>query len=439
MAYKIVQSQYAIAGGAAGHNLFVLMDDSGKVLKEMDGLATAADGSIKPIGYLPSDQLKFYNFDGSYLYSPDQNQQAVAEGTAQQMLNMWGAAADCGNAMNALNLSYPMFGLGANSNSVASTLAQCMGVQEANLSWAWTPGQGTLLLSADVIQGIQSSHGIGSAPAPAPDPTPEPAPAPDPEPDPGDGGDGGGEGCVATTSVLPDGLLAGDITVGAVMQLADEKTLRPGTGVVSYSQRKSAAGFRITTRSGVTLVCSDTAPIPTPEGLVLAPDLLGKSVPVRIDAEGVSESRWEPVTAVDAVGPITVQHITVGDKCFWAGEKPGAYILHHNLKDADPGGGGGGDEPPIDDNLSVSTQAHTAQMGAASHATTATHPAAQAVTPASLPSHQGGSVHAAPTYTDDATSLIHAMASFSAKSEAGVVLSKHTQLDQVPLASHPSR
>jgi hypothetical protein len=32
-----------------------------------------------------------------------------------------------------------------------------------------------------------------------------------------------------------------------------------------------------------------------------------------------------------------VQHITVGDRCFWAGEKRGAYILHHNSKDA--GGG----------------------------------------------------------------------------------------------------
>jgi hypothetical protein len=51
-------------------------------------------------------------------------------------------------------------------------------------------------------------------------------------------------------------------------------------------------------------------------------------------------------------------------KCFWAGEKIGAYILHHNSKDA--GGGGGGfdwpweffdltaDVPPLTDGLLLS-------------------------------------------------------------------------------------
>lgn len=36
---------------------------------------------------------------------------------------------------------------------------------------------------------------------------------------------------------------------------------------------------------------------------------------------------------------IQVQYITVGDKCFWAGERKGAYILHHNMKDVSGGGG----------------------------------------------------------------------------------------------------
>ena len=29
-----------------------------------------------------------------------------------------------------------------------------------------------------------------------------------------------------------------------------------------------------------------------------------------------------------------IQHITVGDQSFWAGEKSGSYILHHNIKDS---------------------------------------------------------------------------------------------------------
>lgn len=175
----------------------------------------------------------------------------------------------------------------------------------------------------------------------------------DPE-DPIDGGDdgsgygggyGGGSagGCVSVDSLLPGGRIAGEIRIGDVMELADERSLEPGEGVVSYSQTKSVPGYRIVTESGVSLKCSDTAPIPTPEGLVLAPDLLGQLVPVRRDENGIITVGWEKVVSVTAIGDILVQHITVGDRCFWAGEKSGAYILHHNLKDA------GGDDPDFPD------------------------------------------------------------------------------------------
>jgi hypothetical protein len=153
----------------------------------------------------------------------------------------------------------------------------------------------------------------------------------------GDYGGGGGGGCVQVSSLLPDGTLAGDIRVGASMQLSDEKDLQADTGIVTFSKRKTAPGFRFTTVSGISLVCSDTAPIPTPEGLVLAPKLLGKSVAVRRDEGGTTHSAWELVKSVDAIGDIEVQHITVGEKCFWAGEKANGYILHHNMK-ADDGG-----------------------------------------------------------------------------------------------------
>lgn len=156
------------------------------------------------------------------------------------------------------------------------------------------------------------------------------------------GSSSGGGGCVEVSSILPCGRKAGDIKVGDVMQLADESSLVAGQGTVTYSERKSVPGYRITTASGVTLVCSDSAPIPTPEGLVLAPDLLGKQVAVRRDGHNELNTGWEVVNQVDSIGTIEVQHITVGDKCFWAGEKADAYILHHNLKQVDGGGGGGG-------------------------------------------------------------------------------------------------
>jgi len=147
------------------------------------------------------------------------------------------------------------------------------------------------------------------------------------------GGGGHGGGCVHIASLLPDGATAGTVKVGSAMILADEKTLMPGAGVVTYSEKKPAKGYRIEAEGGFSLLCSDTAPIPTPQGLVLAPSLLGKSVAVRKDEAGCSLVGWSKVTAVVEVGDIEVQHITVGDKCFWAGEKPGLFILHHNLKE----------------------------------------------------------------------------------------------------------
>lgn len=146
----------------------------------------------------------------------------------------------------------------------------------------------------------------------------------------GGGGDGGG--CVEVHSRLPGELIAGEVEVGNSLQLSDDKTLQSGTGIVSFSQRKSAPGFRITTDNFITLICSDTAPIPTREGLVLAPELMDKSVATRVDSDGVTRTEWRKVTAVEPIGQIEVQHITVGDKCFWAGEKANRYILHHNTK-----------------------------------------------------------------------------------------------------------
>lgn len=196
---------------------------------------------------------------------------------------------------------------------------------------------------------------------------------------PGGGGGGGGGACVSVASLLPSGQTAGEIRVGDRMELADERTLEPSTGVVSYSQKKLAPGFRITTESGATLQCSDTAPIPTPEGLVLAPQLLNKKVAVRRDDNGVIAVAWDTVTSVESIGPISVQHITVGDRCFWAGEQAGAYILHHNLKDE------GGDDPeePEDpwDDLQV---ALPGAQHAASHPTTVHASATSTVTRAAI-------------------------------------------------------
>lgn len=172
------------------------------------------------------------------------------------------------------------------------------------------------------------------------------------------GSDGGGSetgpevACVAIASYLPDGRRAGEMKVGDSMELADQHTLERGSGVVRYSQEKSVPGYRIITESGAALVCSNSAPIPVKSRGLMTPDQLpGEEVAVRRDKDGIVGVRWEKVVVAEAVGRISVQHITVGDKCFWAGEEKGAYILHHNSKptgsgsSADGEGGSAGSDP----------------------------------------------------------------------------------------------
>lgn len=154
-------------------------------------------------------------------------------------------------------------------------------------------------------------------------------------------------GCVEVSSVLPCGRTAEQISVGDELQLADEQTLLPASGIVSYSKRKLAVGLRVVTESGTELVCSDSAPIPVRTGGLLRPaGLRGQCIAVRDDAAEADTVRWERVDQVEVIGPIEVQHITVGNRSFWAGAKRGRYVLHHNVKMAP--GGGGGDWDPFD-------------------------------------------------------------------------------------------
>ena len=135
--------------------------------------------------------------------------------------------------------------------------------------------------------------------------------------------------CVAVDSFLPTGGVAGDVAVGDTMELADPSTLQGNTGVVSHSARSMQKCYRIVTTGGASLVCSDTAPIPVRAGGYRFPmQLIGHSVAVRRG----KVVAWEVVSDVAGVGMRDVQEITVGDANFWAGEKDGVYLLHHNLK-----------------------------------------------------------------------------------------------------------
>ena len=86
---------------------------------------------------------------------------------------------------------------------------------------------------------------------------------------------------------------------------------------------------RVTTSKGVVLECSTTAPIYTQDAdYVDAPDLLGKYVAVNL----LGVTSFDEVTNITDIGEQFVAVIDTGDNNFWAGAKPGAYMLHHNVQ-----------------------------------------------------------------------------------------------------------
>lgn len=146
VALRIVKSQLPIALTFA-HHLLVLLDGQGRVLAEIDGLATSKAGRIKPIGYLLSDRLKVYRLEQAMLYRPQQVQATVFEGPSDAVQARWQAAYEAGRAINARHVRYPLLGLGKNSNSVISTLIACMGLPEPALPGRrFAPGCGAMLL-----------------------------------------------------------------------------------------------------------------------------------------------------------------------------------------------------------------------------------------------------------------------------------------------------
>jgi hypothetical protein len=84
---------------------------------------------------------------------------------------------------------------------------------------------------------------------------------------------------------------------------------------------------RITTVDGISLVCSTTAPILTKEnGFVPSTEVYGKRVAVMRNGR----TWFDEVVGLEDVGMRFVRVIDTGNNSFWAGEKPGSFMLHHN-------------------------------------------------------------------------------------------------------------
>lgn len=165
-----------------------------------------------------------------------------------------------------------------------------------------------------------------------PEPPPQPVP---PLPIPNKGGGGG---CVALESFVP--LVEKDqkhngreITKAWMLESGMKISL--GTddlqivdGQVIKTLNDYQPCIRISTVDGITLVCSTTAPIYTKDqGFIPATEVFGKRIAVMRNGR----TWYDEVVGLEDVGMKFVRVIDAGDNSFWAGERPGSFILHHNV------------------------------------------------------------------------------------------------------------
>lgn len=168
-------------------------------------------------------------------------------------------------------------------------------------------------------------------PPPAPPPPAVPAP-------PQTGGLGGGGGCVALESFVPLVEMeqkhnGREITKAWMLESGMKISLGTDNieivdGQVIKTLNDYQPCVRITTVDGITLVCSTTAKILTKEeGFIPATELYGKRVAVMRNGR----TWYDEVVGLDDMGMKFVRVVDAGNNSFWAGEKPGSFILHHNV------------------------------------------------------------------------------------------------------------
>lgn len=152
-------------------------------------------------------------------------------------------------------------------------------------------------------------------------------------PSSGGGSGSGPNNCVVVDACVPTHDRAGDVLPGDLLVVGSGALELLRKGRVSASYVAMAQCVRITADNGMTLDCSDTAPIATvDDGCIIAPALVGYRVPVVIDGEFTTTT----ITSVESIGERAVQAITCENDTFLAGNERGRYFLHHNIKTFEP-------------------------------------------------------------------------------------------------------
>jgi hypothetical protein len=153
--WSIQLMQQPLVFGVAGHNYLVLRDSNNKIIEEFHGLATDRQtGEWKYIGNKETDTLQVWEFPGPHFYISQKNfiGKVLYSGNEQLVMSIWNKALTCKEDINNMNIPYPPYGVNMkgdteNSNSVAYTLALCMGLDVSGEHLGLiTPGWGNDLL-----------------------------------------------------------------------------------------------------------------------------------------------------------------------------------------------------------------------------------------------------------------------------------------------------
>lgn len=154
--WSIQKLQHPLFFGLAGHNYIVLKDQTGTIVSELHGLATdPVTGLWKYIGTEPTDLLRVWEFDETRYYLAEKSFPGVivAEGDKDTITSKWTAGLACKEKINQQYIPYPPYGFRItdeteNSNSVAYTLALCMGADVRHIGFI-TPGARSNLLEGN--------------------------------------------------------------------------------------------------------------------------------------------------------------------------------------------------------------------------------------------------------------------------------------------------
>ncbi|MEZ0208624.1 MAG: hypothetical protein ACAH17_00400 [Candidatus Paceibacterota bacterium] len=145
--WSIQFMQHPLVFGLAGHNYLALRDSNGVIVSELHGLATdPATGKWKYVGTNPTDILQVWEFESGRYYLAEKEFPGIiiSQGAQRSITELWNQALACKDPINQEKIGYTPYGFSfknetINSNSVAYTLAKCMGFDTRHVG-LWTPG-----------------------------------------------------------------------------------------------------------------------------------------------------------------------------------------------------------------------------------------------------------------------------------------------------------